>query len=356
MVGTIIRLNDADGQTQPSVDRAHHVKVAFGKVVVDRDHMAATISNRMQVGWQRGGQSFPFAGFHFGNVPPSHLNTAEQLNAVCAQLSQLSLPTQSAQPTDTTAAANPISVHDLNQFAHEIHRSIDLNETCVRIANDTRKLLDCDRVTVIQAKGRPEVKAVSGQATVNRRSNVVQSLQRLVKRVLPTKQTFWFPAEKPLPPQIEKLLVTSPRNGTIVTWNLESRFQQRPVNRGELLLEVVNVDGPWQVELLVADRHAGHLIDAAARSDEPLTVEFILAAAPAKTYYGTIEEIGQTMTLDAENGPSVKVLVATDSPVGDIQQMRSGVNAKIICGKSSLGYSCFHGVGDFIQKHWFQLF
>jgi hypothetical protein len=91
-------------------------------------------------------------------------------------------------------------------------------------------------------------------------------------------------------------------------------------------------------------------------SDDPLAVEFILAANTSSTRHGTVAEIGNTTLIDPELGQCVRVLVDTELSVDDIQQIRSGVSAKIVCGKSSLGYSLFHGVGEFVQKHWFALF
>jgi len=94
-----------------------------------------------------------------------------------------------------------------NEFIHGLHQSIDLADTTKTIANETRRWLDCDRVSVLRVKGkRCKVMAVSGQPSVNRRSNTVRLLTNVAEKVLPTGQVFWHPDENELPPQIENPL------------------------------------------------------------------------------------------------------------------------------------------------------
>jgi len=100
-----------------------------------------------------------------------------------------------------------ISSVQLDEFAHVLHQSLDPRETASKIANETRRVLDCDRVTVFKVMGRrTHAVAVSGQPNVNRRSNAIARLERVAQRVLPTKQAFWYPAAQAIPPQIEKRL------------------------------------------------------------------------------------------------------------------------------------------------------
>ena len=46
----------------------------------------------------------------------------------------------------------------------------------------------------------------------------------------------------------EKLQIRSPIDGRVVTWNVEDRLLDRPVNRGENLLEVADPTrtGSWK--------------------------------------------------------------------------------------------------------------
>lgn len=493
-----------------------------------------------------------------------------------------------------------IGTAELDEYVHQIHGSLDPSETAKEVANEMRRVLDCDRVTVVQALGRRyKIVAVSGQPSVNQRSNIVYLLRRLVRRVLPTKQTFWYPSQNLLPQEIDKplqaylgvsatrslvvapifdrskqlsespnaapvkqriiggvviehcseqwnraevenavevvtrhagdafrnsynhrqllfypiwkwlgkskvvlaarnlpktiaaalallgigllltlcpanlkvtcdgilvpehrskvfvplngtvseikvkhgekvesgdLLLTlinndleneatelagridelnsrikntetmllspnlddqelgeqnlnaqkaqldslqrqqtlvkqklgnlsifSPHAGQVVTWNLENRLKSRPVSRGEELMEIVDVDREWQLELDVPSRSIGHIQkafkDRADNDGDSVEVEFILAADPENVFNGKLVEIGKATVLKSEIGPSVNLKIKIDDQQKlDIRQIKSSVSAKVICRKTTLGYSMFHGVSEFIQKHWFRFF
>ncbi|MFK7770414.1 MAG: HlyD family efflux transporter periplasmic adaptor subunit [Mariniblastus sp.] len=540
---------------------------------------------------------------------------SETLEALCSAAGECELPINATnapvrplgmQPLDQpnmqgisdleqSESVKKISPSQLDEYVHQLHRSLDRGDTAKQIANEARRVLDCDRVSVLITKGkRCKVTAVSGQASVNNRSNTVHLLRKFVQRVLPTRQEFWYPAENQLPPEIEnplqeylaiaatrslivvpiydrppeflerpdpikvkkriiggmviehcgeewtrstvsnavdvvtrhaadafrnshnhqqllfysvwkwlgkskvvfaarnlsktvavaigliaatlalifmpanfkvscegmlvpkdrsnvfapaegtvseiavahgsivkkgdtlvsmvnialetqaaelkgkivereqeilstemlllsrdteeqqlgeqnlnaqkaelksfrrqldlvnrkleKLNVTSPRDGQVITWNVEERFRMRPLSRGELLMEVVDVDGEWQLELNLPDQKIGHLLKAYEKNDrQALEVEFILAADPERKLKGKLVDIGNATVMIPEQGQSVRLKVEIENEQLDIRQAKSGVSANVICGKTSLGYSLFHGVKEFVQKQWFKL-
>lgn len=552
--------------------------------------------------------------FPQGLVPHVYAEHANTLEALCQAASECEIPSAPAnsgvaktpdvpigrdvenQMNEPQSAVKKIGPSQLDEYVHQIHRSLDPAETAKQIANEARRVLDCDRVSVVLTKGnRCVVKAISGQASVNNRSNNVHLLRKVVQRVLPTKQDFWYPAENQLPPEIEsplqeylaiaatrslvvvpiydqppqfqerpdavkaknrvigglviehcgeewtrssvanavdvvsrhaadayrnayshrqllfypvwhwlgkstvvlaarnlsktalvsavvlitglllalmptnfkvscdgvlvpknrsnvfaplegtvadiavshgsmvkkgqtlvsmvnitlesqaaelkgkideiqqqilstetllltrgdaeeqlgeqnlnaqkaelasyerqrdlvqrkldKLNVTSPRDGRVITWNVEERFKMRPLSRGELLMEVVDADGKWQLELNLPDQKIGHLLSAYQKNDgKPLDVEFILAADPERKLKGQLVDIGNATVVTPDQGQCVRLKVDIENDQLDIHQVKSGVSANVICGKTSLGYSLFHGVKEFVQKQWFKLF
>ena len=66
--------------------------------------------------------------------------------------------------------------------------------------------------------------------------------------------------------QRDQLVVHAPMAGTITTWDLEQLLLNRPVQRGQQMLNVADLDGPWIAELKVPDDHIGHVLDAKNRS------------------------------------------------------------------------------------------
>ena len=55
----------------------------------------------------------------------------------------------------------------------------------------------------------------------------------------------------------------SPLDGQALTWNLKQLLEARPVQRGQTLLTVADLDGPWELELHLPDHRAGHVLAAA---------------------------------------------------------------------------------------------
>ncbi len=93
-----------------------------------------------------------------------------------------------------------------DQFARLVHDNLDLNDTAYTIANEGRRLIECDRVSVAMLKGgKLKVIAISGQDTIENRSNIVQSLNNLATKVVRSGEPLWYDGSmEDLPPQIEE--------------------------------------------------------------------------------------------------------------------------------------------------------
>jgi hypothetical protein len=75
--------------------------------------------------------------------------------------------------------------NQLEGFTHQIHNSLDLKETAYAVANDGKRLVGCDRLSVaLKIGGRVMVEAISGQEVVEQRANLVRELTRLCKVVV----------------------------------------------------------------------------------------------------------------------------------------------------------------------------
>jgi biotin carboxyl carrier protein len=75
--------------------------------------------------------------------------------------------------------------NQLEGFTHQVHGSLDLKETTYAVANDGKRLVGCDRLSVaLKIGGRVMVEAVSGQEVVEQRANLIRELTRLCKVVI----------------------------------------------------------------------------------------------------------------------------------------------------------------------------
>lgn len=94
------------------------------------------------------------------------------------------------------------------EFIGIIHQSLDTQEVAYAIANEGRRLLECDRVSVAIGHDRQyQVEAVSGLDTIERRATQVKQLSQLASLVIQTNEPLWYSGiSDHLPPQLREPL------------------------------------------------------------------------------------------------------------------------------------------------------
>ncbi|MCA9090474.1 MAG: HlyD family efflux transporter periplasmic adaptor subunit [Planctomycetaceae bacterium] len=151
--------------------------------------------------------------------------------------------------------------------------------------------------------------------------------------------------------RLEKLIVKAPAAGVVATFQLRQQLQNRPVQRGERLLQVMNDQGPWQLELEVPEYRMGHILSALRRSAaESLPVEYVPSTAVEHAYAATLTEIATRSNSSAESGTIVEAYASINPD--DLPHRRIGaeVTAKISCGEHSLGYVLFGDLLEFFRR------
>jgi multidrug resistance efflux pump len=150
--------------------------------------------------------------------------------------------------------------------------------------------------------------------------------------------------------QQDDLLVRSPLTGTVVTWNVRQLLEARPVQKGQVLMQVADRNGPWVLEVEVPDDRIGHVLAATERRGAPLDISFMLATEPGTSYRGVIEEIALATDVRPPEAAHVVVTVRIDRH--EIQGLRPGASAvsRIHCGRRSIGFVWFHSLWETIQK------
>jgi hypothetical protein len=97
----------------------------------------------------------------------------------------------------------------LESFARQIHNSLQPTEVSYLVANEGRRLAECDRISVgIRMGKKTKVEAISGADIVEKRSNLVQLMRTLLDTVLVWGEKLVYTGTKDdtLPPDVLKAL------------------------------------------------------------------------------------------------------------------------------------------------------
>jgi multidrug efflux pump subunit AcrA (membrane-fusion protein) len=111
-------------------------------------------------------------------------------------------------PAGTSSAADSARPADEDPWILSLYERRKSTEVALIAANETRRLLSADRVTVGEQFGpRVRIQAVSGQQSVSLRSNAVRLLSSLAEQVCATGEKLTFTGDtRQFPPQFESLL------------------------------------------------------------------------------------------------------------------------------------------------------
>lgn len=176
--------------------------------------------------------------------------------------------------------------------------------------------------------------------------------------------------------QAEKLNITSPIDGKVVTWKVQDVLKNRPVTQGWRIMEVADPTKEWELEIDVPESKMGHVVRhwQKIQEEDPkaqLDVSFILATNPdyEDRLSGKVTKIHSSAEVNGDQGSAVRMTVSFDQNellklVDDsgasgneaIAQLKKNlkvgadVKAKIHCGREPVGYVWFHELWEFIQS------
>ena len=164
----------------------------------------------------------------------------------------------------------------------------------------------------------------------------------------------------------EQLTVKSPIGGKVVTWKVRELIENRPVRKGQRLMEIADPSSHWELEIFVPEAKMGHVVERLQklRADDPeaqLEVTFILATHSDEKLHGQVYEIDTSAQVQGESGNTVRMVVAFEQedlkklvadPANELK-VGADVKAKILCGRRAIGYVWFSDLFEFVQSRIF---
>jgi multidrug efflux pump subunit AcrA (membrane-fusion protein) len=93
---------------------------------------------------------------------------------------------------------------EIVNYVERIHAKLELASVASAVANEARRVVGCDRVTVLSCLGRrPRVLSVSGVESFDSRSGILQSLEILARMTMSAPEPVWLPEDSDdLPPLV----------------------------------------------------------------------------------------------------------------------------------------------------------
>ncbi len=162
----------------------------------------------------------------------------------------------------------------------------------------------------------------------------------------------------------EDLKVRAPVDGVVMTFDLENKLRSRPVQPGQILMEIARPEDGLLLELQMPEKRMGHIDDYrdAIRKNDPdaqLKARFVMTVDPSKNYDATVVEEHDRAENRGTEETTVMIRALIDDPesLPDGTRAGAGVSAKVYCGKRPLGYVCFNELVAFLQKtvfFWFE--
>lgn len=138
----------------------------------------------------------------------------------------------------------------------------------------------------------------------------------------------------------QHLQVNAPFAGRVFRHNPQQDLVARPVQRGQLLLELVPDDANWQLEVFVPDHLERYAREALQRDGISPVVRFLLRSAPEREYASKLTELD--FAVQIRDGVAVCQGIA-DLSEQDLPELRPGatVIARIDCGTRPIGFVWF---------------
>ena len=160
----------------------------------------------------------------------------------------------------------------------------------------------------------------------------------------------------------EQLIVKSPINGIVISWDVEKNLRSRPISTGQVLLEVADLDEPLYLELDLPEKREGHLDEYVLKqglmpATDSLDVTYILATDPDEKLKARLDLASVSLRAEADEEHGAIIKMRADPEQATLRELKPLPGAKVIgkvhCGKRASGFVFFHEIYEWCCKFFF---
>ncbi|MEI6525061.1 MAG: efflux RND transporter periplasmic adaptor subunit [Planctomycetota bacterium] len=148
--------------------------------------------------------------------------------------------------------------------------------------------------------------------------------------------------------QKRELLLESPIQGMVVGGDLKRELSDRPLQRGDVLFRVADLQGPWQLKLFVADRDGGYVEQALKNG--PVDIDWGLENSTRISLQAKLSTMTREVDQRPSLGPCRRATASLDSGQLDQPVIGAVAYARIPCGRRPLWFIWSRPMVEFLQK------
>jgi hypothetical protein len=152
--------------------------------------------------------------------------------------------------------------------------------------------------------------------------------------------------------QREELLLQSPIKGIVVGGDLSRELSDRPLRRGDALFRVADLQGPWHLKLLVADRDGRYVQQALLNG--PIDIDWGLENSTGRGLKAKLFSMRPEVDQRPNQGPCRSATASIEESQLEQPAIGAVAHARIPCGKQPLWFIWSRPLVEFLQKRfWF---
>ena len=152
--------------------------------------------------------------------------------------------------------------------------------------------------------------------------------------------------------QRQELLLQSPIQGIVVGGDLSRELSDRPLQRGDALFRVADLQGPWHLKLLVADRDGRYVQQALLNG--PIDIDWGLENATGRGLKAKLVSMRPEVDQRPNQGPCRSATASIEESQLEQPAIGAVAYARIPCGKQPLWFIWSRPLVEFLQKRfWF---
>ena len=152
--------------------------------------------------------------------------------------------------------------------------------------------------------------------------------------------------------QRQELLLQSPIKGIVVGGDLSRELSDRPLRRGDALFRIADLQGPWHLKLLVADRDGRYVQQALLNG--PIDIDWGLENSTGRGLKAKLFSMRPEVDQRPIQGPCRSATASIDESQLEQPAIGAVAYARIPCGKQPLWFIWSRPLVEFLQKRfWF---